>query len=108
VGWLRRKASLTEREARAHPRRNALNQALGAGNQIVAPQVGAIAHHAGDRFLICSDGLVDGLWDRQIEAIIRAGGSATHVSKAQELVDTAVQNSGRDNTTAVVVEIIAP
>jgi PPM family protein phosphatase len=108
VGWLRRKASLTEREARSHPRRNALNQALGAGNQIVDPQVGAIAHRVGDRFLICSDGLVDGLWDRQIDAIIRNGATASHASKAQELVETSVQNSGRDNTTAVVVEIIAP
>jgi protein phosphatase len=108
VGWLRRKASLTEREARSHPRRNALNQALGAGNQIVEPQVGAIAHHAGDRFLICSDGLVDGLWDRQIEAIIKVGAAAANMSKAQELVETAVQNSGRDNTTAVFIEILAP
>jgi protein phosphatase len=108
VGWLRRKASLTEREARSHPRRNALNQALGAGNQIVDPQVGAIAHRVGDRFLICSDGLVDGLWDRQIDAIIRNGETASHASKAQELVETSVQNSGRDNTTAVVVEIVAP
>lgn len=107
VGWLRRKASLTEREARSHPRRNALNQALGAGNQIVDPQVGAVAHHVGDRFLICSDGLVDGLWDRQIEAIFKVGGTASQMSKAQELVETAVQNSGRDNTTAVVVEITA-
>jgi serine/threonine protein phosphatase PrpC len=108
VGWLRRKASLSEREARSHPRRNALNQALGAGNQFVDPQVGAVAHCVGDRFLICSDGLVDGLWDRQIEAIIRNGAATSHVSKAQELVETSVQNSGRDNTTAVVVEIIAP
>jgi PPM family protein phosphatase len=108
VGWLRRKASLTEREARSHPRRNALNQALGAGNQIVDPQVGAVAHQVGDRFVICSDGLVDGLWDRQIDAIIRNAGTASLMSKAQELVESSVQNSGRDNTTAVVVEIIAP
>jgi serine/threonine protein phosphatase PrpC len=106
VGWLRRKGDLNEREARAHPRRNALNQALGAGNQIVEPQIGAVAHGAGDRFRICSDGIVDGLWDRQIEDIIRS--SASLPGTAQELVDSAVLNSGRDNTTAVVVEIGAP
>jgi PPM family protein phosphatase len=106
VGWLKRKGELNEREARTHPRRNALNQSLGAGHQFVEPHIGAVSHSPGDRFLICSDGLVDGLWDRRIEEIIRPipslpGGQ----SAAQRLVDEAVQASGRDNTTAVVVEI---
>ena len=108
VGWLRRKGDINEREARAHPRRNALNQALGAGHQFIDPQGGAVSHRAGDRFLICSDGVVEGLWDRRIEEIIRMapapeGGPST----AQRLVDEAVQASGRDNSTAVVVEIPA-
>lgn len=104
VGWLRRKGELNEREARTHPRRNALQQALGAGNQFVEPHVGAVAHRPGDRFLICSDGLVEGLWDRRIEEIIRStrtGGT----SAAKVLVDESVQNSGRDNTTALIIEI---
>ncbi len=104
VGWLRRKGELNEREARTHPRRNALQQALGAGNQYVEPQVGAVAHRPGDRFLICSDGLIEGLWDRRIEEIIRTpalGGP----SAATILVDESVQNSGRDNTTALIIEI---
>jgi serine/threonine protein phosphatase PrpC len=104
VGWLRRKGSLNEREARTHPRRNALQQALGAGNQFVEPHVGAVAHRPGDRFVICSDGLVEGLWDRQIEEIVRSP-AAEGSTKAGRLVDEAVQNSGRDNTTALVIEI---
>jgi protein phosphatase len=109
VGWLRRKGDLNEREARAHPRRNALNQALGAGHQFIEPQIGAVPYSPGDRFLICSDGLVDGLWDRRIEEILRACPSPPgNPSAAQRLVDEAVHASGRDNTTAVVVEIPAP
>ena len=109
VGWLRRKGDLNERQARGHPRRNALQQSLGAGNQFIEPHIGAVGFRAGDRFLICSDGLVDGLWDRRIEEIIRsqpsaAGGPTT----AQTLVDEAVQDSGRDNTTALVIEVPAP
>jgi protein phosphatase len=107
VGWLRRKGELNEREARTHPRRNALNQSLGAGHQFMEPQVGAVAHAPGDRFLICSDGIVDGLWDRQLDTLVRgtphAPGEAT---VAQRLVNEAVRNSGRDNSTAVVVEIL--
>jgi protein phosphatase len=104
VGKLRRTGKINEREQRSDPRRNSLQQALGAGNQFIEPQVGAVGHNAGDRFLICSDGLVDGLWDRQLEEIVRT--SADGQSIAQHLVETAVQNSGRDNTTAVVVEML--
>ncbi len=109
VGVQRRKGILNEREARSDPRRSALQQALGAGNQFIEPQIGAVAHRAGDRFLICSDGLIDGLWDRELEEIARGPqDDATGKSLAQRLVKTAVQNSGRDNTTAILVEVIAP
>jgi protein phosphatase len=109
VGWLRRKGTLNEREARTHPGRNALHQALGAGNQFVEPQVGAVALRAGDRFLICSDGLVDGLWDRQIEQLVRThSGTPGGPTAAQALVSESVQNSGRDNTPAILVGVGFP
>lgn len=106
VGWLRRNGQLNEREARTHPRRNALNQALGAGHQFIEPHIGAVGHRPGDRFLICSDGLVDGLWDRNIEELIRnPPAPLIAINPAQRLVDESVTASGKDNTTALVVEI---
>lgn len=108
VGWLRRKGQLNEREARTHPRRNALQQALGAGHQFIDPHIGAVAHRPGDRFLVCSDGLTDGLWDRHLEEILRAPTpAADQPSLAKRLVNESVNHSGRDNTTAVVIEIAA-
>ncbi len=108
VGALRRSGQLNEREARMHPRRNALQQALGAGHQFVEPHIGAVGHQPGDRFLICSDGLIEGLWDHHLEELIRAPSSErAGQSAAQRLVEEAVQASGRDNTTAVVIEIPA-
>ena len=104
VGSLRRSGQINEREARMHPRRNALQQSLGAGHQFLEPHIGAVGHQPGDRFLICSDGLTDGLWDYQIEDLIRAARDPAGASVAQRLVHEAVQASGRDNTTAVVVE----
>jgi protein phosphatase len=103
VGWLRRKGQLNEREARGHPRRTSLNQALGAGNQIIDPHIGAVNCQAGDRFLICSDGLIDGLWDRRIEEALRSSTSTQELARL--LVEESVAESGRDNTTAVVIEV---
>ncbi len=105
VGWLRRNGKLNERESRSHPRRNVLNQALGAGHQFIDPQFGALPASPGDRFLICSDGLTDGVWDRQIEEILRTAETA---ALAQTLVTTALQQAGRDNITALAVEVLAP
>lgn len=106
VGWLRRQNKLNEREARDHPRRHALQQALGAGNQFIDPQVGAVAYRPGDRFLLCSDGLVDGLWDHHIEDLIRAPHpDQVHQGAAERLVAEALDASGRDNITALVLEV---
>jgi protein phosphatase len=108
VGWLRRTGRITEHEARAHPGRSSLQQALGAGNQHIEPQIGAVNLLPGDRFFICSDGLVDGIWDSGLELLLREPSAAQAVlPPARRLVEEAVAASGRDNTTAVVFELAA-
>src|ERR1019366_2683643 len=100
VGWLFREGKITELEARAHPRRNVLQRALGGGNQFVDPQIGAIACERGDIFLLCTDGLVEGLLDNQLVEILRESQSSKEFpNPAQLLVETSLKNSGRDNTT---------
>lgn len=104
VGWLFRNGKINEREARTHPRRNVLQKALGGGNQFVEPQVGAVGYEPGDVFLICSDGLVDGLYNEQLAELLRAPRPRKKsFNPAQVLVEAAVGQSGRDNTTAMVV-----
>ncbi len=106
VGWLRRNGKLSEYEARNHPGRNRLQKALGGGNQFVEPQVGAVGCEKGDTFVFCTDGVMDGLFDNALEECLRAPGSArAPLDPAQRLVRAAVENSGRDNTTAMVVEV---
>ena len=101
VGWLFRNGKLNEREARTHPRRNVLQKALGAGHQFVDPQVGAVACEPGDRFLLCTDGLVDGLFDAQLAEFMGPS------DPARTLIAASLERSGRDNTTALVVEVAA-
>ena len=103
VGWLHRKGEINEREAKNHPRRHLLQKSLGAGHQFVTPQVGAVGCSLGDRFLICSDGVTDGVYDEQLLGILSENSNA--LSPAQHLVIEAIERSGRDNTTALVVEI---
>ena len=106
VGWLFRTGQLNEREARTHPRRNVLQKALGGGNQFVDPQVGAVACQRGDFFLLCSDGLTEGLYDHYLVDILRAAAKDDKSNPAQLLVNEAVKNDGRDNTTALVVQVL--
>lgn len=109
VGWLFRKGELNERQAKTHPRRNVLQRALGAGNQFVDPQVGSVAFEPGDRFLLCSDGVIDGLYDEQIAELIRfPDATLAALDPARRVVAAGLERSGRDNTTALVVEILSP
>jgi len=101
VGWLFRNGQINEREAKNHPRRNVLQKVLGADPQTLEPQTGAVGLEPGDRFLLCTDGVTDGLFDSRIEEILRG----TPREAAPVLVREAVDTSGRDNATAVVVDI---
>lgn len=107
VGWLFKQGRISEREARSHPRRNALQQALGARNQFVEPQFGSVRHQPGDRFLICSDGLVEGLWNRHLDEILRdPSHDHTPQGVAPALIHASLENSGTDNLTALVFEFL--
>jgi PPM family protein phosphatase len=107
VGWLLRNNRINEREARTHPLKNSVQKALGAGHQFVDPQVGAVAYEAGDLFLLCSDGVIDGLWDRHLLQLLREPTVGESLkTPAKRLVEAALENSGRDNITAVVVEVV--
>jgi len=83
-----------------------LQKALGGDNQFVDPQLGAVAYAPGDAFLICSDGLVDGLYDSQILDLLRPLEPAdAGVNPARSLVKEALGKDGRDNITALVVQV---
>ncbi|MBB5351886.1 protein phosphatase [Haloferula luteola] len=99
VGHLRRLGKINEREARTHPQRNVIDQVLGGKTQFLDPQFGRVDYQTGDRFLLCSDGLCDGLWDRRIDEMARGE------FDAEQLVRYAVSESGRDNTTALLIEV---
>jgi serine/threonine protein phosphatase PrpC len=106
VDWLLRNGQINEREARSHPRRNVLQKSLGGDNQFVDPQLGAVAHEPGDIFLLCTDGLVEGLYDNHLLDLLRPPKSTKkNANPAHCLVKESLEKDGRDNTTALVVQM---
>ena len=61
-------------------------------------------HHDGDRFLLCMDGVTDGLYNSYLEEILHAPTE----EPARQLVKSAADSSGRDNTTALIIEVQCP
>jgi protein phosphatase len=94
---------ITEEEARVHPRRNIVTRALGIDDR-VAVDTWLIPLFSGDRFILCSDGLVDEVSTADIAAIAAQYLEPQQV--ADELVALAKRNGGRDNITVVVVDAV--
>jgi len=94
---------ITEEEARVHPRRNIVTRALGIDDR-VSVDSWLIPLFAGDRFILCSDGLVDEVPTADIAALAAQQREPQMIADA--LVALAKRNGGRDNITVVVVDAI--
>ena len=94
---------ITEEEARVHPRRNIVTRALGIDDR-VAVDSWLIPLFSGDRFILCSDGLVDEVPTADIAALAAQQKEPQIIADA--LVALAKRNGGRDNITVVVVDAI--
>ena len=109
---------LTPEQARDHPNVHVIRRYLGSPDppevdfrlRLYDSEADALAEgnqgtqiRPGDTFLICSDGLTDLVWNDEIAEIIRAKSSLK--AAAQELIDTANQRGGHDNTTIVLINV---
>lgn len=97
-----RAGELTEQEARVHPKRSVLTRVLGMGPEVV-PDAVEVVPDAGDRLLLCTDGLFNELEDVEISQVLSSG-SAPGMA-AEELVRLAVSRVGHDNASAVVIDM---
>jgi PPM family protein phosphatase len=93
--------AITREQARTHPRRNIVTRALGSDPVLLADHW-LLPAVDGDRFLLCSDGLTSELPDEAILPLLSVG---TPQRAAEALVTAANDAGGRDNITAVIVDI---
>ena len=86
----------------SHPQRNVIYRSLGSDPQVEV-DITRQPLQPGDRLLLCSDGLWEMVRDPQITAIIEETPDAWEA--CERLVQTANENGGHDNITAIVVRV---
>jgi serine/threonine protein phosphatase PrpC len=90
---------LEPHEARNWPRRNVITRALGVANQ-AALEIGDGPVMAGDRFLLCSDGLTNHVADSEIAALLEADDPQKACAR---LITLTLQRGASDNVSIVIV-----
>jgi protein phosphatase len=95
---------ITAQEAARHPRRNLLNRAVD-GIHPVEADLSVREARAGDRFLLCTDGLSGVVADGDLADVLSSVADPT--GAVTRLVDMALEAGAPDNVTVVVADVIA-
>lgn len=99
-----REGQLAPEEAETHPQKNILTRVLGVYDEIPVDIV-TVTPHVGDRYLLCSDGLFNEVSESEIAAVLRRLDDPDDA--ADELVRLSLASGARDNTTVVIVDVMA-
>lgn len=100
IAWQLKQGLITPAEAKTSPHRNVITRAVG-NREYVEVDTRLIALEKGDRFLLCSDGLHGYLREGDVAPIVKLGGSTA----CKKFIDLANERGGKDNITAVLVEV---
>ncbi len=103
VAELVRSGDLTRDQAAEHPQKNLITRALGA-EEDVAVDTTVLPIEAGDRVLLCSDGLSDMVHEARISEILLDSPEDPERA-ARGLLAAALDAGGNDNITAIVVDV---
>lgn len=101
VEELVRNGQLTKEEARIHPQKNLITRALGVEEEI-EPDFFQLEMKAGDRILLCSDGLTNMVEDKNLEKILVSLPDSRKA--AEKLIEQANEKGGLDNIAVIVAK----
>ncbi len=96
---------LTPEQAKTHPQRSMITQALGSPQPLKA-ELGKVPLRRGDRLLLCSDGLHGEVSDDQLRDFLALGYSPRRTLEL--MLEVALEHGGRDNITAVLLALDDP
>jgi protein phosphatase len=100
VAWQLKQGIITEAEAERSPHRNVITRAVGS-REYVQVDTGFFEVQPSDAYLLCSDGLHGYLRQEEIPEVIEMGPRGA----AERFIAMANSRGGRDNITAVVVNV---
>jgi protein phosphatase len=100
IAWQIKQGLITPQEAKRSPHRNVITRAVG-NREYVQVDTRLVAIDTGHRFLLCSDGLHGYLHDADIAPIVALGGN----DAVAKFIQLANDRGGKDNITAILVEI---
>ena len=103
VAELVRSGDLTRAQAAEHPQKNLITRALGAEEDVDVDNT-TIPVEAGDRILLCSDGLTDMVSEDRISEVL-SGPSQNPEAPVRLLLSEALEAGGTDNITLVLVDV---
>ena len=95
--------AITEVDAAVHPERHIITRALGGRGSVEADYF-VLPVAAGDRLMLCSDGVNGLIHDDEISQILTS--LSDPLDAAEQVVAAAVAAGGHDNATAVVVDVV--
>jgi len=93
---------ITPEEARVHPHRSLIQRVM-IGRPDNVPDIATVDGRAGDRYLLCSDGLTDMVTDADIAPAL---GEPDLEKAAERLIELALAGGGFDNVTVVIGELV--
>lgn len=96
-----RQGLMTLQEAQYSPYRNVITRSIGM--EQVEPDIYRVVLEAGDRLVLCTDGLTTHVSDEQIAEVVRTQSPS---AAAQKLVEMALEEGGSDNVTVIVLHIL--
>ncbi|MEU3042508.1 PP2C family serine/threonine-protein phosphatase [Streptomyces diastaticus] len=94
---------LAPEEVATHPQRSLLTRAM-TGLDDMEPDIVSLETRAGDRYLVCSDGLTAVIRDDTLAEVLSGSGAPDDV--ARELINLANRGGGPDNITCVVADVL--
>lgn len=100
IAWQIKQGIISPAEAKVSPFRNVITRAVG-NHDYVEVDTSILEVQRGDQYLLCSDGLHGYLRTEEIPMIAALGGDAA----VDRFIETALERGGRDNITAVLVEV---
>jgi len=98
---LKKAGTISEEEAKTHRYRNVLYRYLGTKEGSTGAETSEIEPQPGERYLLCSDGVTDGIDEDRIQSLLLEHDDPQQAAEA--IVHAAEQGGSRDNITCLTI-----